>query len=312
MKPRKFRTMEEVDEYLSGSRIECLICGGMYRSLAPHLWHAHGTTARDYKITYGIPVTRGLVVEDVSFALSQARRLEYSCFTQKEKEEHNLYLTEIRKLKRCFVVRRPPAVVDRLRKHCEVMLPQANAKLAELGKIDPDSVYKYGWEYLRLIQKVGSNEEASRRLGISPHYVRQWIKNSPEFRYFYEAVVRDLPPYVYRYRSGGGLGLSYDYDLNEVADRILRYALDGHGKRYIAEKMGLNDKTVLKFKHDLDKMYPELDLFGRAKTKNRETIRQAGHRPRKRMVCPVCGRLISDHAYSRHVQACQVREERVR
>lgn len=60
----KFATRAEVDRYLSGENIECLLCGRMLKSLGLHLSRIHGVTEEKYKERYGLPLTRGLVCEE--------------------------------------------------------------------------------------------------------------------------------------------------------------------------------------------------------------------------------------------------------
>ena len=56
-----FKTKKEVDEYLDGTRIECLICGRLLKSLATHLVRVHTISVDEYKRQYGIPWCRGLI-----------------------------------------------------------------------------------------------------------------------------------------------------------------------------------------------------------------------------------------------------------
>lgn len=62
-KPDKFTCMEEVEDYLTGEKIVCLLCGKLYRQLAPHTKRIHNLEAADYKEMFGIPQKRGLVGE---------------------------------------------------------------------------------------------------------------------------------------------------------------------------------------------------------------------------------------------------------
>ena len=55
-----FQTREQVDEYLSGEAIECLICGRRFNGLHMHLKFKHGITDDDYRQRYGIPLSRSL------------------------------------------------------------------------------------------------------------------------------------------------------------------------------------------------------------------------------------------------------------
>ncbi len=56
--PIKFSKVE-VDQYFSGDRIQCLVCGKTYRRLARHL-DLHSLTEDDYRELYGLPWRRGL------------------------------------------------------------------------------------------------------------------------------------------------------------------------------------------------------------------------------------------------------------
>jgi predicted transcriptional regulator len=55
-----FRTREQVDEYLSGDSVQCLICGRRFNGLHMHLKFKHGITDDDYRQRYGIPLSRSL------------------------------------------------------------------------------------------------------------------------------------------------------------------------------------------------------------------------------------------------------------
>ena len=56
----KFKDIEEVNQYLSGDRIQCLLCGKSYKLLATHIMTIHGVTVDQYKEKYGIPWEYGL------------------------------------------------------------------------------------------------------------------------------------------------------------------------------------------------------------------------------------------------------------
>jgi predicted transcriptional regulator len=55
-----FQTMEEVEKYLSGDTIECLICGKTFGSLSVAHLRSHGITHDEYRIRFGIPFKRSL------------------------------------------------------------------------------------------------------------------------------------------------------------------------------------------------------------------------------------------------------------
>lgn len=72
MARRQMQSLLEVREHLAGDRIECLICGRHYRAVCHHARLAHGISARDYKLRFGLPVTRGVATADARAAWSAA------------------------------------------------------------------------------------------------------------------------------------------------------------------------------------------------------------------------------------------------
>jgi hypothetical protein len=56
----KFGTKTEIDDYLAGNKIQCLLCGRLFILLPKHLEWAHDLTADDYRELYGLPWKRGL------------------------------------------------------------------------------------------------------------------------------------------------------------------------------------------------------------------------------------------------------------
>ena len=58
---RQFKTKEEIEEYFSGDRIQCLICDKWYKTLSHHLDKIHNMSVDDYKLQFGLPWSRGLI-----------------------------------------------------------------------------------------------------------------------------------------------------------------------------------------------------------------------------------------------------------
>lgn len=56
-----FTTKEEIEEYFSHDKIQCLECGKWYRALNTHLRLSHEITVDDYRDKYGLPYQRGLL-----------------------------------------------------------------------------------------------------------------------------------------------------------------------------------------------------------------------------------------------------------
>jgi hypothetical protein len=55
-----FQTLAEIDEYLSGNTIECLICAESFQRLNSHLQRVHNIAPDDYRRRFGIPFGRSL------------------------------------------------------------------------------------------------------------------------------------------------------------------------------------------------------------------------------------------------------------
>jgi hypothetical protein len=57
----KFQTIEEVEAYFAGEKIQCLLCGKWYKIIScNHLAWVHQTTCDAYRERFGLPWKRGL------------------------------------------------------------------------------------------------------------------------------------------------------------------------------------------------------------------------------------------------------------
>lgn len=72
----KFQTMAEVDNYLSGSTVQCLLCGRWFKMLGIHLTMFHSVSSDDYQSQFGIPWTKHLVSKDYSNQLSEQAKAD--------------------------------------------------------------------------------------------------------------------------------------------------------------------------------------------------------------------------------------------
>lgn len=66
-----FKSRQEVQEYLAGDAVQCLLCGIFRTSLGQHLRQIHRWSVAAYKTRYGIPQARGLVGEARRVTLSK-------------------------------------------------------------------------------------------------------------------------------------------------------------------------------------------------------------------------------------------------
>ena len=67
----KFGTKTEIDAYLAGNKVQCLLCGKLFKALPQHLERTHDITADDYREQYGLPWKRGLCGVGTSEKLSK-------------------------------------------------------------------------------------------------------------------------------------------------------------------------------------------------------------------------------------------------
>lgn len=77
-----FETRAEIDQYLAGERVTCLLCGREFRLLDTHLRNVHKVTSDDYREMYGLPYLRGLCGSSFS-----ERRSEHGKAIWSENEE---------------------------------------------------------------------------------------------------------------------------------------------------------------------------------------------------------------------------------
>ncbi len=67
----KFRTKIEIDDYLVGNKVQCLLCGKLFKVLTQHLERTHDITTDDYRERYSLPWRRGLCGVGTSKKLSK-------------------------------------------------------------------------------------------------------------------------------------------------------------------------------------------------------------------------------------------------
>ena len=65
MSAEPFQTMDDVNEYLSGTRIECLVCGKRFHCLTHQHLQLHGLSLDEYRVKFGIPYRRSLTSADL-------------------------------------------------------------------------------------------------------------------------------------------------------------------------------------------------------------------------------------------------------
>jgi predicted transcriptional regulator len=48
----KFRIKTEIDNYFAGKKVQCLLCGKLFKALPQHLERTHDITAANYRKQY--------------------------------------------------------------------------------------------------------------------------------------------------------------------------------------------------------------------------------------------------------------------
>ena len=82
----KIKTKEQLDRYLSGESIQCLICGDYYTSVSSHVYNKHKIKVSDYKREFGIPQKIGIVTKSLKKVLSKNWSLVESMDKRKQEE----------------------------------------------------------------------------------------------------------------------------------------------------------------------------------------------------------------------------------
>lgn len=72
-----FTTIAQVNEYLGGEHIVCLLCGKKLKALATHLLKVHEVSADTYRDRYGIPWTFGLIPAVSREKISRAQKVRW-------------------------------------------------------------------------------------------------------------------------------------------------------------------------------------------------------------------------------------------
>jgi predicted transcriptional regulator len=85
---KPFETIGQVNKYLSGDTVICLLCGKDYKALAAHVVRIHNYTLDAYREKYKIPLTMGLVGKTTYKKLSALGKRNYQ-----EGRTHNITQT---------------------------------------------------------------------------------------------------------------------------------------------------------------------------------------------------------------------------
>lgn len=100
-----FTNIEQINEYLGGDFINCLMCGKKLKQLSAHLVKVHDIRADEYRKKYGIPWTYALVGVGTKAKMSSTHKARWD---NGESPIINYQLPIVRQ-KACASIRRPRA-----------------------------------------------------------------------------------------------------------------------------------------------------------------------------------------------------------
>lgn len=168
------QTADELEQYLSGDFIECLICGSSFKRLGLHLIKKHGYDARKYKEGFNIPVTRSLSGEATKNLSSDAMLSQWKT---------NPKYSQIRE----SLKNNPPVnngATSRSTVSSSIRLKAARKSMSIKNKQQSDKYKKSRFECLEAINLAISRGITLRATGIVPARVRRYVRthsNDSEF-----------------------------------------------------------------------------------------------------------------------------------
>jgi len=220
----KFETIEEVNEYLGGDRIVCLLCGRDMKTLGGHLRQIHDNmTCDQYKKRFGIPWRRGLICKESSknYANALNKRVENG-------EDFRSRLPEYRKL----------AHEAPHRKKCKAVIGAATQRA--IGHHGLDYQYKDS-DFLIVLQLMVEKQIDLRTLCAENDSIPQetsvygWLKKHPKMNQKYYDICDSLP---YSIQSKCGImGPRFEKEVKQLHSQ-------GKLPKEIAEITGVTIMTI--------------------------------------------------------------------
>lgn len=113
----RLESKKDVEEYFSGDRIQCLICGKWYKALVSHIT-MHGISVDEYRDRFNIPWGRGLVSQLTKEKQAIALKTRYANNDKSLRPIHEImYLSPLKlgRKQKHYEIRRVTVVKDYLR-----------------------------------------------------------------------------------------------------------------------------------------------------------------------------------------------------
>jgi hypothetical protein len=175
----RFETKAEIDDYLGGDKVRCLLCGKSLKALPTHIGRAHGVTADDYRERYGLPWRRGLCGAGTSEKISENML--------KRRQNGFRPPIEVAQKKSVAAAKRRPDQPFLVKAKTESLKPV----IEKIKKYEDRDFKNVLAKMLR--EKKGLNE-ACRDAGM-PHFgaVSKYAKKNAEYRKQLEETYQKLP-----------------------------------------------------------------------------------------------------------------------
>jgi len=198
----KIESLKELDEYLSGDYIECLLCGREFKSLGMHLKKTHGYEPRKYKEDFNIPVTRSLSGE-VTRKLSSNAMLNQWAINPK--------YAAVRE----SITRNPPVNTSPSKSTLSESIRVSASKnaLSKENKQQADLFTKSRMDCMAAIHRAISEDITIAATGINPARVRRYAKSHPDDIEFISLLSKVKKP---RSNIKGVKGLNNDIDKGQI------------------------------------------------------------------------------------------------
>lgn len=198
----KIESIEELNIYLSGDYIECLVCGHSFKSLGMHLKKTHGYEPRRYKEDFNIPVTRSLSGEGTKKLSSDAMINQWAI---------NPKFDSVREK----ITAAPPKNSSPSRSTLSKSLRESAAKktLNKENRQQSELFAKSRLECISAIHRAISEGITIAATGINPARVRRYAKSHPDDIEFISLLSKVKKP---RSNIKGVKGLNNDIDKGQI------------------------------------------------------------------------------------------------
>lgn len=198
----KFTTKKDVDDYFSGDRIRCLICGKWLKAIGGQHLKSHGITVEKYKEMFGLPNGRGLVCGETSAKQQAAlkKRIAAGDKTLTPLTPELMFKAQHAQKKR------PPQY------HINDISKYAVKGIRTLKKRARERTKSIDWDnFIKVMTETGKSLYSLSEISGMPTYydLQMKIINDPEFERIYNKALKKtklkhaMADEVYRLRADG-------------------------------------------------------------------------------------------------------------